>query len=117
MITHVFIPDVAYDVVVVARVAHKLSLEESYVDDGRVEVNELEDEHFEGEVVVEIWLGPVHLWKFGMSGTLISNTNYVTLLGVSIPGKGGAGAKVVQNLKQLYTEYTKNKKRQNVYIF
>ena len=54
MITHVFIPDVAYDVVVVARVAHKLSLEESYVDDGRVEVNELEDEHFEGEVVVEI---------------------------------------------------------------
>ena len=63
MITHIFIPYVAYDVMVVARVAHKLPLEEGDVDDGGVEVNELENEHFEGEVVVEIRLGPVHLWK------------------------------------------------------
>ena len=63
MITHVFIPDISYDVMVVARVAHKLPLEEGDVDDGGVEVDELEDEHFEGEVVVEIRLGPVHFWK------------------------------------------------------
>ena len=67
MITHVFIPDVSYDVMVVAGVAHKLPLEEGDVDDGGVEVDELEDEHFECEVVVEIRLGPVHLWKFRMS--------------------------------------------------
>ena len=63
MITHVFIPYVAYDVMVVTGVAHKLPLEEGDVDDGGVEVDELEDEHFEGEVVVKLRLCPVHLWK------------------------------------------------------
>ena len=40
---------------------HWLALEESDVDDGRVEVDELEDEHFEDELVFELRLSPVHL--------------------------------------------------------
>ena len=46
---------------VVARVACELALEEGHVDQGRVEVDELEDEHFEGEVVVKLRLGAMHL--------------------------------------------------------
>ena len=39
---------------VVARVAHELALEERNVEDGRVEVDELEDEDLEGQVVVKL---------------------------------------------------------------
>ena len=46
---------------IVARVADELALEEGDVDDGGVEVDELEDEHFERQVVVEIGLRPMHL--------------------------------------------------------
>ena len=46
---------------VVARVACELALEEGHVDQGRVEVDELEDEHFERQVVVEVRLRSVHL--------------------------------------------------------
>ena len=48
---------------IVARVADELALEEGDVDDGGVEVDELEDEHFEGQVVVELRLSSMHLWK------------------------------------------------------
>ena len=46
-----------------ARVADELALEEGDVDDGGVEVDELEDEHFERQVVVKVRLRAVHLWK------------------------------------------------------
>ena len=46
---------------IVARVADELALEEGDVDDGGVEVDELEDEHFERQVVVKVRLRPVHL--------------------------------------------------------
>ena len=62
---HLLVPDLAKDVLVVARVADELPLEEGDVDDGGVEVDELEDEHFEGEVVVKLRLCPVHFWKGG----------------------------------------------------
>ena len=45
-----------------ARVADELALEEGDVDDGGVEVDELEDEHFERQVVVEVRLCAMHLW-------------------------------------------------------
>ena len=48
------------DVFVVAGVAHKLPFEECNVDDGGVEVDKLEDEDFEGEIVVILCLCPVH---------------------------------------------------------
>ena len=54
---------VADNVFVVAGVARELPLEEGHVDQGGVEVDELEDEHFEGQVVVEFRLGSMHLWK------------------------------------------------------
>ena len=43
-----------------AGVADKLSFEECDVDDGGVEVDKLEDEDFEGEIVVILCLCPVH---------------------------------------------------------
>ena len=43
-----------------ARVADELALEEGDVDDGGVEVDELEDEHFERQVVVKVGLRPMH---------------------------------------------------------
>ena len=46
-----------------AGVADELALEEGDVDDGGVEVDELEDEHFERQVVVEVRLRSVHLWN------------------------------------------------------
>ena len=60
--SYVFISQItAKDVVIVARVADELALEEGDVDDGGVEVDELEDEHFERQVVVEVRLGAMHL--------------------------------------------------------
>ena len=46
---------------IVARVADELALEEGDVDDGGVEVDELEDEHFERQVVVKVGLRAMHL--------------------------------------------------------
>ena len=61
-LSYVFISEVAaQDVVVVTGVADELALEEGDVDDRRVEVDELEDEHFERQVVVEVRLRSVHL--------------------------------------------------------
>ena len=60
--TYVFVSQItAKDVVIVARVADELALEEGDVDDGGVEVDELEDEHFERQVVVKVRLRAMHL--------------------------------------------------------
>ena len=45
---------------VMAGVANKLSLEEGDVDDGGIKIDKLEDEDFEGEIVVILSLCPVH---------------------------------------------------------
>ena len=45
---------------IVAGVADELALEEGDVDDGGVEVDELEDEDFESEVVIKVRLSSVH---------------------------------------------------------
>ena len=45
---------------VVARVADKLPFEEGDVDDGGIKVDKLEDEDFEGEIVVVLSLCAVH---------------------------------------------------------
>ena len=45
---------------VVAGITNKLPLEEGDVNDGGVEVDKLEDEDFEGQVVVVLRLGSVH---------------------------------------------------------
>ena len=61
--TYIFIPEIANNIDVGTGVANKLPLEEGNVDDGGVEVDELEDEHFERQVVVEVRLRSVHLWN------------------------------------------------------
>ena len=45
---------------VMAGVADKLPFEEGDVDDGGIKIDELEDEDFEGEIVVILSLGSVH---------------------------------------------------------
>ena len=67
-----------------ARVADELALEEGDVDDGGVEVDELEDEHFERQVVVKVGLRAVHLWiekhhvlDIAVRNTLWNHSNYV----------------------------------------
>ena len=59
-IIHLFVPESSKDVFVMAGVADKLSFEECDVDDGGIEIDELEDEDFEGEIVVILGLCPVH---------------------------------------------------------
>ena len=49
-----FIPQVAGNVLVVSGVAGEFSLEKGHIDQRGVEVDELEDEHFEREVVVKL---------------------------------------------------------------
>jgi hypothetical protein len=49
------------DACVVARVADKAAFEESDIEDWGVEVDKLEDERFEGEIIIELSLGAVHL--------------------------------------------------------
>ena len=45
---------------VMPRVSDKPSLEEGYVEYGGIEIDELEKEHFERQIVIEFWLGPMH---------------------------------------------------------
>ena len=54
------VPQSSKDVFVMAWVAHKLPLEEGDVDDGGIEIDELEDEDFECEVVIKVRLSSVH---------------------------------------------------------
>ena len=42
---------------------YSLSFEEANVDDRRVEVNKLEDKHFEDQLVIKFCLRSVHLWN------------------------------------------------------
>ena len=49
---HLFIPQGTKNVLIMSRIANKLSLEESNVNYGRVEIDELEDENFESKIVI-----------------------------------------------------------------
>ena len=46
-----------------SRVADKSAFKEGDIEDGGIKVDELEQEHFERQIVIEFWLGPMHLWK------------------------------------------------------
>lgn len=58
--THVFISP-SKDKSVISWVPNETPLEKGDVKYGRVEIDELKDEHFESQVVVELRLRPVHL--------------------------------------------------------
>ena len=69
---------------VVARVSYKSSLEECNVEDGRVEVDELEEEDFERQVVVKLGLGSMHLWNFVFEILFLTSTGPSELWGFAI---------------------------------
>ena len=58
---YILIPQVPIDVLVFSRVPDESPLEEGDVDDGRVEIDALKDEHLEGEIVIKVGLRAVHL--------------------------------------------------------
>ena len=58
--TYIFISKIAHNIDISPGVANKLPLEESNVDDRRVEIDKLEDEYFEGEIIIKIRLSSVH---------------------------------------------------------
>ena len=57
---YLLISERSKNVFVMSWVSNKLSFEEGNVNDRRVEIYKLEDEDFEGEIVVILSLGPVH---------------------------------------------------------
>ena len=42
------------------RISYKATFEEGNVENGRIEVDKLEDEDFECQIVVKLGLGPMH---------------------------------------------------------
>ena len=60
-IYYLFIPEVSYDVFVMSGEPNKLALEEGNINERGVKIDELEDKHFEGEVVIKIGLSSMHL--------------------------------------------------------
>lgn len=62
--SYVLVAQTTKDVLVVARVADKPALEEGNVENGRVEVDELENENFKSQVVIKLGLGSVHFCKY-----------------------------------------------------
>jgi hypothetical protein len=60
---------VSKETVVVWGCTVETALHERNVEDGAVEVNELEHVHLEGECVFVLSLGSVHLWKERYLGT------------------------------------------------
>ena len=61
--THIFIPKIEHNIDVGSWVSHELPFEEGTVDNGGVEVDELEDEDLECQVVVEIGLSSMHFYE------------------------------------------------------
>ena len=61
--TYIFISQIAHYVNVGSRIPNELPFEEGNVDNGGVEVDELEDEDFECQVVIKIRLSPMHFYK------------------------------------------------------
>ena len=57
---YIFISEVKNDMVVVSGVANKTTFKESYVEYGRIEIDKLEDKHFECQIVIEFGLCPMH---------------------------------------------------------
>ena len=49
--------------IVMARVSNKTAFEESNVENGRIEIDKLEDENFEGQVVIKLRLSTMHFCK------------------------------------------------------
>lgn len=60
--TYIFISQIAHYVNVGSRIPNKLPFEEGNVNDGGVEVDELEDKDFKGEVIIEVRLSSVHFY-------------------------------------------------------
>ena len=60
MATYIFVSQVESDMIVVSRVPYETTFKECYVKNGRIEIDELEDEDFERQVVIEFGLRPMH---------------------------------------------------------
>ena len=46
-----------------ARITHKSTFEKRHIKYGGIEIDKLEEEHFERQIVIEFGLGSMHFWK------------------------------------------------------
>ena len=53
-------------------VSDKSAFKEGDIEDGGIKVDELEQEHFERQIVIEFGLGSMHFWKKKAKSTRIS---------------------------------------------
>ena len=58
--TYVLIPQASKNVLVMARVTHKSTFEKRHIKYGGIEIDKLEEEHFERQIVIEFGLGAMH---------------------------------------------------------
>ena len=58
--TYILISEVGNDIVVMARISNKTTFEECDVENGRIEIDKLEDEYFECQIVIKLGLRSVH---------------------------------------------------------
>ena len=61
--TYILISQVEHDVVVTSRIANETTFEECDVENGRIEVDKLEDEYFECQIVIKLGLRAMHFYK------------------------------------------------------
>ena len=59
-LTYIFVSKIKHDVVIMTGISYKTTFEEGNVENGRIEVDKLEDEYFECQIVVKLGLGPMH---------------------------------------------------------
>jgi hypothetical protein len=63
LVAYIFIPQVSENMLVMAWISHKSSFEEGNVENRGIKVDELEEEHLEGQIVIKIRLGTMHFFK------------------------------------------------------
>jgi len=67
IVTYIFISEVKNDIVVMARISNKTTFEECDVENGRIEIDKLEDEYFECQIVIKLGLRTMHFCKKKMT--------------------------------------------------
>ena len=61
--THIFIPQRSKNMHIPSWISNKSAFKEGDVEDGGIKVDELEQEHFERQIVIEFGLGSMHFCK------------------------------------------------------
>ena len=61
--TYIFISEIEDDIVIMAGISNKTTFEECNVENGRIEIDKLEDEYFERQIIIKLGLCTMHFCK------------------------------------------------------